>query len=171
MVTLAQSFHWLDTAIFYPELNRILKRNGVVAVISYEMPFLALNERKSVARKDHSDAIRQLIRRFYGHSKLKPHWAAKERYVVDTALRTVVLPFSNQIRIEDSLVNDGVSASSIVGYIHSWSAFQLLKEKSSREADAFIDEFNCSAKEICGHLDADCFSLEFPFNLLMAKKT
>lgn len=170
LVTCSQSFHWLDTNVFYPELNRILKKNGVVALITYEMPFLKLNTTKTMDGMDKSDMIRQLIRNFYGHSKIKSYWAHKERYLVDTAFKTVVLPFPNQIRFDDTLVNEGISASAIVGYIYSWSAFHSLKEKNPNEADAFIDEFNKIAKEICGDLDADCFSLEFPFHLVMARK-
>ncbi len=171
LVTCSQSFHWLDTKVFYPELNRVLKKNGVIALITYEMPFLSLNSTHNVNRKDKSDIIRQLIRSFYGHSKIKSYWAAKERSLVDTAFKTVVLPFPNQIRIDDTLINEGVSASSIVGYIYSWSAFHTLKDKNATEADEFIDEFKKIAKEICGDLEADCFSLEFPFHLLMARKT
>lgn len=167
LVTCSQSFHWLDTNIFYPELNRILKKNGVAALITYEMPFVKLNTPKPT---NNSNITRQLIRNFYGHSRIKSYWAAKERYLVDTAFKSVVLPFPNQIRFDDTLVSEGVSASAIVGYIYSWSAFHSLKDKNPKEADEFIDEFNKIAKEICGDLDADCFSLEFPFHLVMARK-
>lgn len=168
LVTCAQSFHWLDTKVFYPELNRILKKNGVAALITYEMPFVRLN---TESKTNKSDITRQLIRNFYGHSKIKSYWAAKERYLVDTAFKTVLLPFPNQIRFEDTLINDGISASAIVGYINSWSAFNTLKEHNDKEADAFIDEFNKTAKEICGDLNADCFSVEFPFHVVMGRRT
>lgn len=167
LVTCCQSFHWLDTNIFYPELNRILKRNGVVALITYEMPFVVLNAEHGAAKSE----TRQLIRSFYGHSKIKSYWAAKERYLVDTAFKTVVLPFPNQIRIDDTLISEGVSASAIVGYIYSWSAFHTLKNTSAEKADDFIDEFKKTSKDICGDLDAECFSLEYPFHLVMARKT
>lgn len=171
LVTCSQSFHWLDTAVFYPELHRILKKNGVAALITYEMPFLALNTTNRIDTVDRSAITRQLIRNFYGHSKIKSYWAAKERYLVDTAFKSVVLPFPNQIRVDDSLINEGVSASAIVGYIYSWSAFHTLKDKNPKQADEFIDEFNETAKDICGDLEAECFSLEFPFHLVMARKT
>ncbi|XP_037045122.1 putative methyltransferase DDB_G0268948 [Bradysia coprophila] len=168
LVTCCQSFHWLDTNIFYPELNRILKRNGVVALITYEMPFVVLN---ATHKTGEQDMTRQLIRSFYGHSKIKSYWAAKERCLVDTAYKTVVLPFPNQMRIDDTLISEGVSASSIVGYINSWSAFQSLKDKNAKEADEFIDEFKKVSTDMCGgDLDADCFSLEYPFHLVMARK-
>lgn len=170
LVTCCQSFHWLDTNIFYPELNRILKRNGVVALITYEMPFVVLNNAFKVDKKDNSDMTRHLIRSFYGHSKIKSYWAAKERYLVDTAFKTVVLPFPNQIRIDDTLVSEGVSAASIVGYIYSWSAFHSLKDKNPKAADELIDEFKETSRNICADLDAECFSLEYPFHLVMARK-
>lgn len=170
LVTCSQSFHWLDTKLFYPELSRILRKDGVVALITYEMPFLALNTSQSRNAKDESNMTRQLIRNFYGHSKIKSYWALKERHLVDTAFKSVVLPFPNQIRFDDTLINDGVSASAIVGYIDSWSAFHTLKDQNAMHADEFIDEFNKIAKDICGDLDANCFSLEYPFHLIMARK-
>lgn len=169
LVTCSQSFHWLDTSKFYPELNRILRRNGVIALISYEMPYVILSG--EAQKSNESDVARQLIRTFYAHPKIKPYWSAKERHLVDTGLKTVTLEIPNQIRISDNLLNDGVSATSIVGYIHSWSAYQLLREQNPNEADAFIDEFNKTAEQICGDLDANCFSVEFPFHLLMARKS
>lgn len=171
LVTCSQSFHWLDTKTFYLELKRILKKNGVVALITYEMPFLTLSPTKSLNGMNNNDVVRQLIRNFYGHSKIKSYWASKERYLVDTAYKSVVLPYPNQIRVDDTLINEGVSAADIIGYIYSWSAFQALKDKDPRVANEFIDEFNAIAKDICGDLKVNCFNLEFRFHLIMARNT
>lgn len=38
LVTTGQSIHWYNTTKFYEEVNRILKKNGVLAVYGYNLP-------------------------------------------------------------------------------------------------------------------------------------
>lgn len=163
LVTCAQSFHWLDESAFYKELDRVLKPNGVIALLTYEMPFVHLPDNKS-------ESVRQLMRNFYHHRYLKTMWSRKERDLVDSAYETVQLPYPDQVRINDSVINDQVSGADMAGYITSWSGFNSLREKEADKSKELLAEFEKAVLQLTGDFNTNCFSIEFPFHLLMARK-
>lgn len=40
LITTAQAVHWFDLSKFYPEVKRVLKTNGVLAIYGYNLPEL-----------------------------------------------------------------------------------------------------------------------------------
>ena len=40
LITVAQALHWMDLDLFYPEVERVLKTRGVLAVYGYAIPQL-----------------------------------------------------------------------------------------------------------------------------------
>ena len=41
IVTIANALHWFDFDLFYKEVNRVLKSDGVIAVWTYELPTIS----------------------------------------------------------------------------------------------------------------------------------
>lgn len=52
LITVAQSLHWIDTDIFYPEARRVLKPNGVIAVYGYGKVALDKPEATEIISKE-----------------------------------------------------------------------------------------------------------------------
>lgn len=73
LVTIAQAIHWVNREKFYGECSRILKRNGVLALIGYAIPFLSSDNVDESKLED----IKYLGRKIYKSPLLD--WNKEER--------------------------------------------------------------------------------------------
>jgi SAM-dependent methyltransferase len=117
LITAAQAAHWFELPRFYDEARRVLKHNGVLALISYGVLKIEseCNER---------------FQKFYT-DEIGPFWPP-ERQLVDTGYATIQFPFeelehpSLEIRLEWNLPE-------LLGYISTWSAAQNARKNGRAE--------------------------------------
>src|SRR2546428_4753450 len=77
LITIAQAIHWFDFEEFYKEVNRVLKPNGVIAVIGYYLTNIDPDTDK-------------IIHHFYKNI-LSSYWDAERRYI-DELYQTIPFP-------------------------------------------------------------------------------
>lgn len=111
LITVAQAIHWFDFDKFYDEAKRILKPDGVIAVMGYGL-FITNPE---------SDKI---ILNFY-ESIIGPYWDAERKYIDDN-YTTIPFPFDEQ---PGKAFNNAATWNfeQLAGYLETWSAVQHYK--------------------------------------------
>ncbi|CAH1798705.1 unnamed protein product [Owenia fusiformis] len=109
LLTCAQAFHWLDAKIFYREALRILKPNGVLALIGYGNAIL------------NRDAAMVPHEQFY-NGALHDYWDPQRKYI-EEKYKNVDLPFP-YIRVDTLCIERHWTVSEYVGYVRTWSAYQ-----------------------------------------------
>jgi SAM-dependent methyltransferase len=112
LVTVAQAFHWLDHERFYPEVRRVSRPGGVVALWCYGYCHAG-------------DDVEGILRTFE-EGTVGPFWQPQRRWVVDE-YRTIPFPFEEiamptlAMRVRWTLVQLG-------GYLGTWSAVQAYRQ-------------------------------------------
>ncbi|HAD10820.1 MAG TPA: SAM-dependent methyltransferase [Saprospirales bacterium] len=108
LITVGQAAHWFDLERFYPAVRRILKPDGVLALIGYNL--LTVNEN-----------IDKVINHFY-HQTLAGCWDP-ERDLVEQAYQTIPFPFQElPLPVMASIYHWTVD--DLLGYLGTWSAVQ-----------------------------------------------
>ena len=142
LITVGQALHWFNVESFFTEAKRVLKRDGVLAVWSYNLLKV-------------SDEIDPLIRDFYDN-ELEPYWPPERRHV-EADYSTIQFPFHNQ---QSNLfkMRGNWSLEQLVGYISSWSAVKLHLTRNGHDAvNTFSDKLASKwgngqhKKQLLGH--------------------
>ncbi|MBU6468446.1 MAG: class I SAM-dependent methyltransferase [Betaproteobacteria bacterium] len=150
LMTAAQAAHWFQLDRFYREVNRILKPEAVIALISYGVPTIdsfELNER---------------FKYFY-YQDIAPYWPA-ERKLVDEGYQSIPFPFpalptpSFTYELEWTL-------SQLIGYITTWSAF---KHAHQQHQDLMLTDFFEDLESIFPD-PTECFIIRWPMNIRAGK--
>ena len=116
LITVGQSAHWFHFEKFYPEVRRVLKPGGVLALIGYNL--LKVDEP--------TDAV---IKRLYSNV-LGEYWDA-ERRLVDEAYTTIPFPFP-EIPLPEMAMTYEWTFDHLLGYLETWSALQHYVRKNGR---------------------------------------
>ena len=106
LVTVAQALHWFDRARFWPEVRRVLKPLGVVAVWTYLL-------------FEMTPPIDAVVRRFYSET-VGPYWPP-ERRLTEERYQTIEFPFT-EFAAPSFVIEQSVTLDDIAGYIRTWSA-------------------------------------------------
>jgi len=110
LITVAQAIHWFDFEKFYTEVKRILKKDGIIAVIGY-----------GLLRFNTSAELNDWLDHYY-YKIIYSYWD-KERKYVDELYKTIPFPFteiqSPSLQIEYEWTKD-----QFIGYLNTWSAVQ-----------------------------------------------
>lgn len=119
LVTVAQAIHWFNFDGFYQEVKRVLKPNGVLAVIGYGL----------IQIQD--DILDTKVRHLYQNS-LKGYWDLERRYI-DESYQTIPFPFDevSMVRLELRYV---WSVQQLFEYLTTWSAVQHYERKTGHSA-------------------------------------
>ena len=108
LVTVAQAFHWLDVESFYAEVNRVLRRDGALAVWCYNLLEI-------------SPAIDAIIENFYSQT-VGAFWSP-ERQLVEEGYRSLPFPF-HEMDAPRFYMRATWSLPDLLGYLRTWSATQ-----------------------------------------------
>jgi SAM-dependent methyltransferase len=106
LVTVAQALHWLDLERFYPEVRRVLRPGGVLAVWVYG--------RLEIEGAD----VNALVQRFY--RDIGPYWPPGRQHV-DDEYRNLAFPFLPLPTLAFS-IEAHWTLERFAGYVRSWSA-------------------------------------------------
>lgn len=112
LLTVAQAIHWFDLDKFYIEANRVLTKNGVIAVWCYNLMHI-------------SDDVDVLIKKLY-FNILKDCWP-DERKLVENEYRELNFPFEI-IDAPKFFMQTKWTFNELVGYLNTWSAVHKYKE-------------------------------------------
>lgn len=129
LITVAQAIHWFDFDLFYKEIYRILKPDGIFAVLGYGL----------FSTNVESDVI---IRNYY-YNIIGPYWDEERKYV-DKNYTTIPFPFDEIAT--DSFENHLTwSFDELMGYLETWSATQhYILKNNSNPLDLIREEFKIS---------------------------
>ncbi|MFM6925510.1 MAG: class I SAM-dependent methyltransferase [Ferruginibacter sp.] len=113
MICAAQAVHWFDHEIFYKEVERILKPNGVLALIGYGL--IEVNA-----------GINKLIKALYTDI-LGAYWD-KERKFIDDHYQSLPFPYV-ETQIPPFQIECKWNFTQFIGYLNTWSALNHYKRK------------------------------------------
>jgi ubiquinone/menaquinone biosynthesis C-methylase UbiE len=116
LITVAQAIHWFDFSKFYATVKRMLKPEGMIAVIGYGL--LTIN-----------DKVDPWLHHFY-KDITGPYWD-KERKYIDELYKTIPFPF-NEIPAPRLQIEYHWTREQFIGYINTWSAVQHFIKTNKR---------------------------------------
>ena len=106
LITVAQAYHWLNWDAFYSEATRVGKKNGVVAIWTYNLI------------RSEKEALNNLIEHFY-YDITGPYWDSARKYV-EKGYQSIPFDFaplpSKTFTIELSYTKE-----QLLGYLSTWS--------------------------------------------------
>jgi SAM-dependent methyltransferase len=116
LITVAQAVHWFDFGRFYKEIDRILKPDGIFAILGYGL----------FSTNPDSDTILMA----YYHDIVGPYWDPERKYL-DEMYETVPFPF---VGIPTRKFENQFewTFEQLIGYLETWSATQHYKDKNGR---------------------------------------
>jgi SAM-dependent methyltransferase len=124
LITVAQALHWFDLPTFYTEAKRVLKREGVLAVWSYNL-----------LRIDPD--IDTIVNRFYAET-VGPFWPP-ERKIVENGYRDLPFPFDEMDAPEFAMSAEW-SIESLLGYLRTWSASKRYQQELGQDPVTILEE-------------------------------
>ena len=125
LITVAQALHWFEFDLFFQEVNRVAKPNGVLAVWCYELHQI-------------SPAVDAVVNKFYT-SIIGQYWPA-ERHHIEQAYSTIDFPFA-QIKSPKCEMKKQWTFKHLMGYLGTWSATQnYLQDRGSDPRELILEE-------------------------------
>lgn len=124
LITVAQAVHWFRFDDFYKEIYRILKPNGIFAVMGYGL----------FSTNPGSDKILM----DYYHNIVGPYWDAERKYI-DENYQTIPFPFE-EIPTQQFHNQLSWSFEQLTGYLETWSATQHYKNANGSDPVDLIRE-------------------------------
>jgi ubiquinone/menaquinone biosynthesis C-methylase UbiE len=124
LITVAQAIHWFDFDLFYKEIYRVLKPDGIFAILGYGL----------FSTNAESDVI---IRNYY-YNIVGSYWDEERKYL-DENYETIPFPF-DEIKAESFENNFAWSFEELIGYLETWSATQHYILKNNKNPLDLIRE-------------------------------
>lgn len=118
LITVAQAIHWFDFDRFYAEVRRVLKREGVLAVIGYGI--IEVN-------KEVDEIVNRLYTELTGE-----YWDAERRYI-DEGYRTIPFPFKEEA-VPRFWIREVWDCARLEGFLGTWSGVRKYNEATGRDA-------------------------------------
>lgn len=126
LITVAQAIHWFKFDDFYQEAQRVLKPEGILAVVGYGL----------IEVKD--SALHNLIQQVYFET-LKGYWDAERRYI-DEGYRTIPFPLT-EIATPQLTLQYEWTASQLLKYLSTWSAVGHYQQQKGQHPLLEIAEY------------------------------
>lgn len=123
LIVVAQGIHWFDFGAFYTEAKRVLKEDGLIAVIGY--PLLTTE----------SPELDKTIRYFY-RDVVGSYWDAERKYI-DERYATIPFPFA-EFKLPAFETKYKWTKEQLTGYLASWSAVAHYQRKNGTNPLALI---------------------------------
>lgn len=101
----AQAFHWFDRDAFFSEAARILRPDGVLALVAYALSRI-------------TPAVDAVVEGLY--RSLDPYWEP-ERRMIEDGYASVTVPFG-EIPVPAFAMHSSWMADDLLGFLGTWSA-------------------------------------------------
>lgn len=106
LIVVAQALHWLNLPAFFKEVDRVLKPQGLLAILSYNL--LGVDTE-----------VNEIIHDFY-HYTLDGYWPA-ERLLVEQGYADIQLPYT-LLETPIFTMEARWNLHQLLGYLNTWSA-------------------------------------------------
>jgi SAM-dependent methyltransferase len=116
LVSVGQAVHWFNFEDFNAEVNRVLKPNGLIALVGYSLL-------KSNAETN------AIIEEFY-EDIIGPYWDP-ERIHLEEEYQNIPFPFQ-EIGTPGLVKNYRWSFEELIGYLNTWSAVKAYQKENKR---------------------------------------
>jgi len=124
LIMVAQALHWFDLDRFYPEVRRVLKRDGVLAASAYNLLHI-------------EQAIDAIVNRYY-HAIVGPFWPPERRLVEQFG--NLPFPFQ-EIDPPKFEMTENWNLNHLLGYLRTWSSTQrFIDANGSDPLEQITDE-------------------------------
>lgn len=152
LVTVAQALHWFDFDLFYPELKRVLKHEGIFAAWCYDLSRV-------------NPKVDRVIDTFY-NTILGPYWD-KCRWLIDEKYQTIPFPLK-KIDSPPFAIELAWDLTQYVNYISkTWSATQsYFKQHGFNPIDLILSDLENAWGE-----SAQSRKITWPIYLLLGTNT
>jgi SAM-dependent methyltransferase len=117
LITVAQAAHWFDLPSFYEEVWRVLRPDGVLALVTYGI--LTIDQE-----------LDPLILGFYS-DVVGPYWPPERRHV-EEGYRSLPFPFA-ELAAPSLAIEVAWSRDDFLGYVETWSALRGAEKALGRE--------------------------------------
>ncbi|XP_043931628.1 phthiotriol/phenolphthiotriol dimycocerosates methyltransferase-like isoform X2 [Protopterus annectens] len=126
----ADAAHWFDMKKFMVEVERVLKPKGCLALLSIQI-------KMELHYGDCSEALTQIFREMY--ASLSPY-KAKNVDVVENGYKEIIdaITFTEKERVTDVLLKSTMSVSEVIGYVSTFSMYQLFLKKDPTAARSML---------------------------------
>ncbi len=168
LVTCCQAVHWFDYAAFLKEVDRVLRPHGCLAIIAHghRMP-------QTCKEKDGSkdEKLERLYTDFYKRSAIAPYWSDWRKHI-DNMYSDFTIPYVGSVRDDTIEMIGEETVASFLGYLRSWSAYQMFVAQNPEAPDPLI-EFSQRLLEILGvdkEDDQTIITVKGPVVLLLGRK-
>ena len=169
LITAAQAFHWFKHDLFYQEVKRILKPNGILGLICYEVPNVLLE--KDTDGTTTLDGLKFLVKNFrddFARSeKTKKYWR-HEANSIENQYSSYELPLVD-IEKKQFIKLVPLVAADVVGYIESWSCVQQIKGQEPQVYEEIMAKLKEDLIQYSnsGHCDLNSIKLNLEYNFLL----
>ncbi len=148
LITIAQAIHWFDFDKFYSEVKRVLKPDGIIAVIGYGLPSINNDVDKTI---DH----------FYNN--ITGSYWDKERNYIDENYLTIPFPF-DEIATPQFFIETEWNINELIGFLGTWSAVQhYIRANNQNPIELITEELNRV------WIDGKTLTVKFPVLLRVGK--
>ena len=113
----AQAAHWFDHARFHPEMHRVLRAGGALALWTYGLAFVA-------------PPIDAVVGHFY-ENVVGPYWPPERRHV-ENGYRDLPFPW-NEVATPAFQLRLDWTVDDFAGYVGTWSAVQRYTKVSGAD--------------------------------------
>lgn len=148
LLTAASAAHWFDQSRFLTEANRVLKPGGCMALLGFSDNSTRLHYQNCGERLNqvYEEVKQQLL----------PHTCSPVA-AADGKLDELysAIPFPQKERIECIKTKSAISVRNLVGFIETWSMFQLFKRKDPQAAENLLLSTQQRFLEEMGVMSAD----------------
>ncbi|XP_069009739.1 putative methyltransferase DDB_G0268948 [Embiotoca jacksoni] len=131
LLTAASAAHWFDPSRFLAEASRVLKPGGCMALLGYSDSNTRLHYQDCGDRLKHIyDEGKQVLLPYTSNPVLVTEGKLEELYSA--------IPFPDKERIESFQEKSLISVRNLVGFIESWSMFQVFKKKDPQRGEDLL---------------------------------
>ena len=124
LIVVAQAVHWFNFERFYQEVKRVLKPNGLIAVIGYGL--LTTHP-----------ALDKVIKHFYSEV-LNGYWDPERSYL-DEGYRTIPFPFQEE-EVPQFSSSYTWTPDDLIGYLNTWSAVKHYEKQQGHNPVQLVEQ-------------------------------
>lgn len=125
LITVGVALHWFNFDLFYPEVNRVLKKGGIIAAWAYFLPNIS-TEIDFILKKITTD----ILGAFW-----KP-----EINLIHEEYKSIPFPFE-EIKAKEFLIQKSMNLDKFIEHIYTWSAVQFyIKETKNDPVELIYNE-------------------------------
>lgn len=129
LITVAQAIHWFDLDAFRNEVERVLRRGGILAVWSYGLPST-------------SPDIDRVVNHLYG-PVLDQFWPG-ERRLIEAGYKDIDFPYE-KIDTPAFAMSSKWALAGLVGYLNTWSAVKkYIEQRKTSPVEAVFDDLSAA---------------------------